>query len=86
MTSSANPDPLRETVQWLARHTLFPAGRLETRAETLLCVAALAANEEAQAQRRFALQRRVPAQTAALKAHGLRRSQVHYKCDNSAKV
>ena len=73
-------------MNWLAKYTGYPRVRMATRAETLLCVAALAAAEEAQAQQRFALQRRDPAQTSALKAHGLRRSQVHFKCDNSAKV
>lgn len=52
----------------------------------MVCVAALAAAEEAEEQKRFALQRRNPAETSALKAHALRRTQVHYKCDNSAKV
>jgi hypothetical protein len=80
------PHPLLDTVRWLAVHTRFPASRLETRAEALLCLAALAAMEEAEERRRFLFQRRDPAQTSALKAHGLRRSQVHFKCDNSAKV
>jgi len=79
-------DPLRDTVQWLARHAGFPAVRLPAKVEALVCVAALAAAEEAQAQQRFLIQRRDPAQTSALRAHGLRRSQVHFKCDNSAKV
>ena len=79
-------EPLGEVVRWLARHAGFPQSRLPGKAETLVCVAALAAAEEAQDQKRFALQRRVPAQTSALRAHGLRRSQVHFKCDNSAKV
>ena len=35
---------------------------------------------------RYLIQRRDPAQTSALRAHGLRRAQVHFKCDNSAKV
>ena len=82
--------PLNESqvtvVLWLARHAGFPARRLPSDAETILCVAALAAAEEAQAQQRHALQRRDPAQTSALRTHGLRRAQVHFKCDNSAKV
>lgn len=79
-------DPFRSTVGWLAVYTRFPASRLEPRAETMLCVAALAAAEEADERRRFLIQSRDPAQTSALRAHGLRRSQVHFKCDNSAKV
>ena len=84
--STSLTDPLSATVQWLARHAGFPATRLPAKAETMICMAALAAGEEAQSQQRHALQRRDPAQTSALKAHGLRRSQVHFKCDNSAKV
>jgi hypothetical protein len=84
--NSALKDPLKETVLWLAQHTGFPAARLPAEAEALLCVAALASVEEAQQQRRFLIERRNPAQTSALRAHGLRRAQVHYKCDNSAKI
>ena len=79
-------DPFRDTLLWLAQHAGFPAIRLSPKAETLVCVAALASAEESKAQQRFLLQRRDPAQTSALRAHGLRRSQVHFKCDNSAKV
>ena len=86
MNASVSNEPWQEVVRWLSQHTGFPRHRLPAKAESLVCVAALAAAEEAQAQRRFALQRRVPEQTSALRAHGLRRSQVHYKCDNSAKV
>lgn len=78
--------PLQQTVSWLATHARFPASRLEARAELLLCGAALAAAEEAEEQRRYLIERRDPAQTSALRAHAMRRSQVHYKCDNSAKV
>ncbi len=80
------PDPFRDLLQWLARHTRFPAGRLPARAEALLCVASLAATEETSVQQRFGLHQRDAAQAAALRAHGLRRSRVHYKSDNSAKV
>jgi hypothetical protein len=85
-SASLFTDPLRDTVRWLATHTRFPAHRLEPRAEVLLCLAALVAADEAEEQRRFLIQRRDPAQTSALRAHGLRRSRVHFKCDNSAKV
>lgn len=80
------PDPLQETLRWLARHAGFPAARLPAKAESLICVAALASAEEAREAQRFLIQRRDPAQTSALRAHGLRRAQVHFKCDNSAKV
>ncbi len=83
---SSTPEPFRETVTWLARHAGFPRCRLPAEGEAMVCVAALAAAEEAAEQQRFALQRRNPAETSALRAHNLRRTQVHYKCDNSAKV
>jgi hypothetical protein len=86
MSASVSIDPLSQVVRWLAQHAGFPASRLPAKAESLICVAALAAVEESAAQQRHALERRVPAQTSALRAHGLRRSQVHFKCDNSAKV
>jgi hypothetical protein len=80
-------NPLQQTSQWLAAHAGFPARRLPAQAELLLCVAAMAAAEEASAATGPKLfERRVGAQTASLKAHALRRSQVHFKCDNSAKV
>jgi hypothetical protein len=79
-------NPLQKTVRWLSANARFPDSRLEARAETLLCIAALAEAEETAGQTRFLIQSRDPAQTSALRAHGLRRSQVHYKCDNSAKV
>lgn len=77
---------LGAVLAWLTSHAGFPVRRLGVRAETMVCVAALAAEEERVEQERFALQRRVPSQTAALKTHILRRTQVHFKCDNSAKV
>jgi hypothetical protein len=84
--SPTETDPLRAAVQWLSRHAGFPAARLPAEAEAMVCVAALAAAAEAEERQRFLIQRRDPAQTSALRAHGLRRSQVHFKCDNSAKV
>jgi hypothetical protein len=78
---------LQTTVEWLVRHAGFPQSRLPAKAETMVCVAALAAVEAAaEARQRFALERRKPGESSALKAHVLRRTQVHYKCDNSAKV
>jgi hypothetical protein len=79
-------DTLQDTLRWLAAHTGFPSNRLAPAAETLLCLAALAAAEEAEQRQRFLIQSRDPAQTSALKTHHLRRSRTHFKCDNSAKV
>ena len=80
------PDPLRETLLWLAHNTGFPTARLPGKAEALVCVAALAAREDARDQQRYLIERRNPAATSAQRAHDLRRSRVHFKCDNSAKV
>ncbi len=86
MSSPSESEPMKSMVRWLAAHTGFPARRLSAKSEAMLCVAALAEAEEAQAGQRFLIQRRDPAQTSALRQHGLRRSRVHFKCDNSAKV
>jgi len=75
-----------ETVRWLARHAGFPRVRLPARAELLVCMSALAVEESARPGATGHVAPRDPAQTAALKAHALRRSRVHFKCDNSAKV
>jgi hypothetical protein len=80
------PNPLGEALRWMAQHAGFPGARLPAKAESLICVAALASAEEARERQRHLIQRRDPAQTSALRAHGLRRSQVHFKSDNSAKV
>lgn len=81
-------NPLHTTLRWLSAHTRFPASRLETRAEMLLCMAALAAAEEAAALAgtRHLVQSRDGAKDSALRAYSYRRSKVHYVCDNSAKV
>ena len=84
--SQTDSNPLQQTVRWLGAHTLFPSSRLEGRAETLLCIGALAAAQEAAENARFLVQRRDGAKDAALRAHNARRSLVHFKCDNSAKV
>jgi hypothetical protein len=83
MTSA---DPFQQTVQWLARFAGFPAQRLPLPAELQLCMAALAMAADAAEGDRFLIQRRDGAKDSALRAHALRRSRVHFKCDNSAKV
>jgi hypothetical protein len=79
-------DPLRSTVLWLAAHARFPASRLEAKAETMLCMAALAAAAEAAENPRFLIESRDIAKDAAQRAHAQRRSHAHFKSDNSAKV
>ena len=84
-----NPsDPLRDTVRWLTAHARFPASRLDTKAESLLCMAALATAEEAAALAgsRHLIQSKDGAKNAAARDYAYRRSKVHYVCDNSAKV
>jgi len=73
---------------WLTAHAGFPRHRLPVEAERLLLVAVAAAEDEASETRRerFLVKSKDPASVSALKAHALRRSQVHFKCDNSAKV
>lgn len=84
--SGTRENPMTRTVRWMASHAGFPARRLEKRAEALLCVGMLAEAQEAADRERFLIERRDGAKDAALRAHAMRRSLVHYKCDNSAKV
>ena len=80
-------NPAQNLLAWLTAQAGFPGRRLPSSAELLLCFAA-AANEaeESESQAGGMVQRHDPATRASQKAHALRRSQVHYKCDNSAKV
>lgn len=71
---------------WLSAHTGFPARRLEKRAELLLCFGLLAEADEVATNQRHLIQSKDVARDAALRAHNMRRNQVHYVCDNSAKV
>ncbi len=88
MSDTAHNSAYSQTLHWLARHAGFPAVRLPERAELMLLVAAAAAAEEAEenSRTRHLIKSRDVARDSALKAHNLRRNQVHYKCDNSAKV
>lgn len=79
-------EAFQSTLRWLSSHAQFPATRLDSRAEVLLCIAALAHAEEEQQRQRHLFQRRNPAETSAQRTHAMRRSLVHFKCDNSAKV
>lgn len=74
---------------WLSQQAGFPGRRLPAGAELLLCLAA-AAELDAEAAvpggGAFGLPRQDGAMASAQRAHALRRSRVHFKCDNSAKV
>ena len=85
MTAAAHP-PLQATLRWLADHAGFPGRRLPLEAETLLLLAAAARQEEADIRPATNMLRIDPVNRAAQRSHALRRSQVHFKCDNSAKV
>jgi hypothetical protein len=87
---SESPSLFFNTLRWLASYACFPASRLPAKAETLLLIAVAAQQEEAQLAARnaglFHIKTRDTAKDSALRAHALRRSMVHFKCDNSAKV
>lgn len=74
---------------WLHRVAGFPARRLPPSAELLLCFASAAQTEsetDGAVQNGGPVARRDGARDAALRQHELRRTRVHFKCDNSAKV
>lgn len=79
-------NPFNLTVGWMAAHARFPVSRLESRAETMLCMAALAAAEEAGERERHLIKSSDAAMMSAQRTLANRRKQVHFKCDNSAKV
>ncbi len=85
MTKSASTDPLAKTLVWLTQYTGFPRFRLESKAEILVCLAALAAEETRVSNARLQ-KNSLSYDRAALKAHNMNRSHAHYKSDNSAKV
>lgn len=86
MSASETTSPLLNLLRWLTEHAKFPASRLPPRAELLLILTAAASFEEEAANARAPIQHREMGKDAALRAHTLRRSMVHYRCDNSAKV
>jgi len=76
-----------QLLTWLSRQAGFPHVRLAKPAELLLCFAAAAADAEGEEEGVAGrIVRKDPAAEAALRQHALRRSRVHYKSDNSAKV
>jgi hypothetical protein len=78
-----------ELVLWLARNANFPRSRLPDASERLLLLSAAASDADAAAAVAAGpggVQRRDNAKDAAMRAHAMRRSLVHYRCDNGAKV
>ena len=87
MSDTAPISPLQNLLSWMSAYTQFPRSRLPERAELMLLISACVATEEASAAAtRNPLQRRDNAKESALRAHAMRRSMVHYRCDKSAKV
>jgi hypothetical protein len=85
--SESATHPLLPILRWLAQNARFPGSRLPVKAETLLLLAAAAQTEEVGSnQSRFLITTRDGAKDSALRAHAMRRSLAHYKCDNGAKV
>jgi hypothetical protein len=82
------PSSLPEFLRWSSRETGSPRHRLPAPAERLLLCAVAAAEDDSadQVRQRHLVTSRDPARDSALRAHALRRAQVHFKCDNSAKV
>jgi hypothetical protein len=89
MSTPPSATALGQHLRWLATHADFPRARLSDAAERLLLLSIAAREEEAAEQARQnagGVQRRDQAKDAAMRAHAMRRSMVHYRCDNSAKV
>ncbi|WP_043588855.1 hypothetical protein [Geminisphaera colitermitum] len=91
MSESATSSLPFSMVRWLASHAGFPGARLPERAELLLCFATAAVLDEAGngatgASHHHKIERRNSALDVSQRALALRRSRVHFKCDNSAKV
>jgi hypothetical protein len=86
MSQSATPNPMASTVRWLSSFAGFPASRLETKAEAMLLIAALAETEAESLQAQMRLRGDRSFDRAAYKAHAMNRSHAHFKSDNSAKV
>ena len=89
VSDSTRTFPSAPLLRWLSTHAGFPARRLPPSTEVLICLADAAAGESARldsAPSSFGFQRREGNKDAAMRAHALRRSRVHFKCDNSAKV
>ncbi len=88
--SDSVSSPFLTTLRWLAANARFPASRLPDKAETLLLITVAAQLEESLANANqsglFHIKTRDGAKDSALRAHAMRRSLVHFKCDNSAKV
>jgi hypothetical protein len=92
MAGDANIPPARLFL-WLARHTGFPASRLEARAEQLLLIGGLAQEEHLPERSDTGGLRIGPgvpdtenAQRSSQRTLAELRKRVHFKCDNSAKV
>lgn len=79
--------PFLKTLRWLSAQVNFPSSRLPDPAERLLLMSVVNEAEEiAFNAAKTPIQRRENAKESAMRAHAMRRSLVHYRCDNGAKV
>jgi hypothetical protein len=79
--------PFLNILRWLSAQVNFPASRLPDAAERLLLMSVVNEVEEtAFNATKKPIQRRENAKESAMRAHAMRRSLVHYRCDNGAKV
>jgi len=87
LVTASESAPLLTTLRWLSAQVNFPASRLPDAAERLLLMSVVHEVEEiAFNASKTPIQRRENAKESAMRAHAMRRSLVHFRCDNSAKV
>jgi hypothetical protein len=78
--------PLARILLWLSAHAGFPRSRLESRAEILLCLAAVAEADAAGDLSGTKPRAAMSYDRAALRAHTLNRAHTQFKSDNASKV
>jgi hypothetical protein len=79
--------PFLNILRWLSDQVNFPASRLPDAAERLLLISVVNEVEEVTfSASKTPIQRRENAKESAMRAHAMRRSLAHYRCDNGAKV
>jgi hypothetical protein len=82
----SNASSLSRVLAWLSTYGGFPRSRLPIKAETMLCMAALAEAEAAGESAEGKPRAPMSYDRAALRAHTINRSHTQFKSDNSSKV
>jgi hypothetical protein len=77
---------LPRVLAWLSAYGGFPRSRLPVKAETMLCMAAVAEAEATAEAANEKLRAPMSYDRAALRAHTINRSHTQFKSDNSSKV